>query len=294
MKIDQTKVTTVEESKHLIASGKDIYSAPYYWMRSVFPSVPWYLLSVPMAERQLELDEYDRFFHVNMTFVKKGLIVPAWDKQEQSMKTLEQLITIAEELGWKVTSDTSDGIVEYDFQKYSPAGQDFSMNIRANQSKGQPATAENLEENLRAYADAFDPIEEADLWRGPDGKGKNGAPENYEDIIADMQVMKDEMLSLHDAWQDAGKETPKDETDQVVEIICRIIEHKVISSPSKALPKQNVGEDVYATLVETPTGKAVLLHWPMTGDYTRAILIPESEFEDKDRVREAVEAFYEN
>lgn len=49
--------------------------------------------------------------------------------------------------------------------------------------------------------------------------------------------------------------------------------------------------DVEATLLKQGSGNAVLLHWPLYGDYTRAMLIPETEFDDHDRVIEAIEAF---
>lgn len=75
------RVTSVDESLALIADGKDIYTAQWYWERSGFPAdKPWYLHPVPMAERQREIDEYDRFFKVNHADIARGQIVPAWSK----------------------------------------------------------------------------------------------------------------------------------------------------------------------------------------------------------------------
>ena len=75
------RVTSVEESLALIAAGKEIYTAQWYWEKSGFPADnPWYLHPVPMADRQLEMDEYDRFFKVYHTDIVRGWIVPAWSK----------------------------------------------------------------------------------------------------------------------------------------------------------------------------------------------------------------------
>lgn len=74
-------VTNVDESLALIAGGKDIYTAQWYWERPSFPpDKPWYLHPVPMADKQLQLVEYDRFFKVNHADIAWGQIVPAWLK----------------------------------------------------------------------------------------------------------------------------------------------------------------------------------------------------------------------
>lgn len=83
MKPDKNDVTSVDESRRLIAQGKDIFTAPYYWERTRFPGDQgWALHPVPMDDRQTELDIYDRFFQINKRDVSIGLIVPAWDKNQ--------------------------------------------------------------------------------------------------------------------------------------------------------------------------------------------------------------------
>jgi len=75
------RVTSVDESRAMIAAGRDIYTAQWYWEQSGLPSdKPWNPHPVPMASKQLEMDEYDRFFKVNHADVKRGWIVPAWSK----------------------------------------------------------------------------------------------------------------------------------------------------------------------------------------------------------------------
>ena len=63
--------------------------------------------------------------------------------------------------------------------------------------------------------------------------------------------------------------------------------------PAEELGLDGVCEDVRATRLSAKEGDAVLLHWPLEGDYTRAMVIPATEFTDKDRVIEAIEAFCE-
>lgn len=75
------RVTSVDESLALIAAGRDIYTAQWYWEQSGYPAdKPWNLHPVPMAEKQLEMDEYDRFFKIYHADVVRGRIVPAWSK----------------------------------------------------------------------------------------------------------------------------------------------------------------------------------------------------------------------
>ena len=75
------QVTGVEESLMLIADEKDIYTAQWYWERSGLPTGElWYLHPVPLADKQLEMDEYDRFFKVNHADVTREQIIPAWSK----------------------------------------------------------------------------------------------------------------------------------------------------------------------------------------------------------------------
>ena len=49
------------------------------------------------------------------------------------------------------------------------------------------------------------------------------------------------------------------------------------------------GFELYATKVEHPTGKGILVHNPCNGQYTRALLIPEEEFIYGENLREALE-----
>ena len=55
------------------------------------------------------------------------------------MTAIEQIIAIAEQLGWQVKTDTDKpNLVVFDFQQYTPHGQDFSFSV---EMKGNDTTA---------------------------------------------------------------------------------------------------------------------------------------------------------
>ena len=77
---------------------------------------------------------------------------------------IQQKITeIAEILGWSVDfSEPQNGKTDVNFAKY----------------------------NIHEYYENFDVDEEAYIWIGSDGHGKNGAPYHIADIVKDMRKPK--------------------------------------------------------------------------------------------------------
>lgn len=72
-------VTTVTQSRRLVGAGLSPYTADCYFEKSNTPEAGEYHLHlVPMAQRQTDLEERDRFFKVNQRYLKSGIIVPAW------------------------------------------------------------------------------------------------------------------------------------------------------------------------------------------------------------------------
>ena len=99
------------------------------------------------------------------------------------MTAIEQIIAIAEQLGWQVKTDTDKpNLVVFDFQQYTPHGQDFSFSV---EMKGNDT--DSLLQEVETYYEDFDPDYEAYLWIGTDGHGKNGAPYRIKDIVSDME-----------------------------------------------------------------------------------------------------------
>ncbi|MDL2287054.1 hypothetical protein LJB90_00600 [Eubacteriales bacterium OttesenSCG-928-G02] len=71
----------------------------------------------------------------------------------------------AELLGWSVSHNSG----EFEFQTYSPAGQDFNINVTA-------YSLYELSDRVSERYDDFDCSEEAYLWLDESGHGRNGAP----------------------------------------------------------------------------------------------------------------------
>lgn len=116
------------------------------------------------------------------------------------MKTIDNIISIAESLDWKVEKEASNnGKHELCFQKYSPAGQDFSFNVSG-------TDGDDIVNETMSYIDTYDPYEEAQLWIR-DGHGQNGAPDDPEDVVADMEECKTMMQKLVEAWNGVEKKT---------------------------------------------------------------------------------------
>lgn len=84
------------------------------------------------------------------------------------------------------------------------------------------------------------------------------------------------------------------------ELCCEMIgSDRDFTGPVRLCEKDNFGvsgEDLFLTKVKNPTGTAILLSWAFEGDFTRALVIPSSEFyREQDgtlgRVVEALESF---
>ena len=80
--------------------------------------------------------------------------------------TKNKIEKIAEELGWTVTWDNNDGTKFVMFSQYSPAGQDFNVELEY-KNLGE------IEDKLREYYDYYDPSYDAYLWLDNAGHGKN-------------------------------------------------------------------------------------------------------------------------
>lgn len=78
-----------------------------------------------------------------------------------------------------------------EFQKYSPAGQDFSFDIWTDDD------GSSLDYDIFEYYDSFDVSSEAYLWLDSDGHGKNGAPYDMKDVYEDMEACVEMVKELY-------------------------------------------------------------------------------------------------
>ena len=56
-------------------------------------------------------------------------------------------------------------------------------------------------DNIHEYYENFDVDEEAYIWIGSDGHGKNGAPYHIADIVKDMEEAEVMMADLYEAFR---------------------------------------------------------------------------------------------
>lgn len=111
---------------------------------------------------------------------------------------IQQKITeIAEILGWSVDfSESQNGKTDVNFAKYTFYGQDFNFSVEL-----EDDDMEAFIDNIHEYYENFDVDEEAYIWIGSDGHGKNGAPYHIADIVKDMEEAEVMMADLYEAFR---------------------------------------------------------------------------------------------
>lgn len=111
---------------------------------------------------------------------------------------IQQKITeIAEKLGWSVDfSEPQNGKTDVNFAKYTSYGQDFNFSVEL-----EDDDMEAFIDNIHEYYENFDVDEEAYIWIGSDGHGKNGAPYHIADIVKDMEEAEVMMADLYEAFK---------------------------------------------------------------------------------------------
>ena len=111
---------------------------------------------------------------------------------------IQQKITeIAEILGWSVDfSESQNGKTDVNFAKYTSYGQDFNFSVEL-----EDDDMEAFIDNIHEYYENFDVDEEAYIWIGSDGHGKNGAPYHIADIVKDMEEAEVMMADPYEAFR---------------------------------------------------------------------------------------------
>jgi len=107
-------------------------------------------------------------------------------------------VEIAEEYGWSLMIED----LCFSFNKFSPAGQDFHVEVYA-------ATLNELAAELYKWYLGFDASEETYYWLDTTGHGKNGAPHDMKDAYEDMEWCGNEVEILATAFQEIAWEEAK-------------------------------------------------------------------------------------
>ena len=129
------------------------------------------------AKNEEEYNEYLK--EIENNFRREAIRIKSDDVQE--------LLDRIKELDWEVTNEENN---HYSLSQFSPAGQDFNIEI----------TGENVDELIQSIYktyENYDVNEEAYLWLDDSGHGINGAPYEMEDVLEDMKWCKNAMLELY-------------------------------------------------------------------------------------------------
>ncbi len=116
-------------------------------------------------------------------------------------KELECLLDNANELDWSYViyqepKKTYDGCYcnernYVELEKYSPAGEDFSMIIDFDDNP-----IDSFMENLKEYANDFDIDEHVEMWIPERGKG--GCPRSISELLEDAEAIIDMIVELYE------------------------------------------------------------------------------------------------
>ena len=125
-------------------------------------------------------------------------------------KKFGKIYEIAEREGWQASyeySDKKETMVNFSFEKYSPAGQDFYFEVSVPNKEDEDTFYKNVAEAIGKYWEGFDVCYETYIWLDETGHGRNGAPYDMKELYEDMQACAD---MIHNLWLALeGKEKPK-------------------------------------------------------------------------------------
>lgn len=112
---------------------------------------------------------------------------------------IDRIIESAESQGFSVDTEITDDEVRFTFSQYTDFGQDFFF-----EATMKDYDIYTLIGEVEDYYEGYDPDEEAMLWVGPDGHGKNGAPYRLTDVVKDMEQCEQMIKNLSDALSEAN------------------------------------------------------------------------------------------
>lgn len=112
------------------------------------------------------------------------------------MKDLKtRLIEKAEELDWRVNIDDQNN---WEFEKYSPAGEDFIFSVDAEDPK-------NVWREVSRYANDFDTEEHIEMWVEAKRNGREGIP-SIRRLVEDADDIDEMLEELADALREVTEE----------------------------------------------------------------------------------------
>lgn len=107
-------------------------------------------------------------------------------------KDIEKLIEHIKRCNWWVhEEEVNEDYTILLIGKYSPAGQDFSISVEAEEN----SVGSFLDNLYETYSD-FDVSYKTYIWLDSFGHGKDGAPYDMKDLYEDMEWCQEEILNL--------------------------------------------------------------------------------------------------
>ena len=126
-------------------------------------------------------------------------------------KKFEKIYEIAQSEGWQVDysyTDEKETMVSFSFQKYSPAGKDFSFEVSVPNEDDEYTLYYNVADAICTYFENFDVSYETYIWLDEEGHGKNGAPYDMSDVYKDTESCE---KMINDLWRSFyHKDLPKE------------------------------------------------------------------------------------
>lgn len=118
--------------------------------------------------------------------------------------TRKQIEAAAERAGWNCTIKKEKNGYYVSFNTDTHFDQDvcYEYNVR---------TLDQIKDEVYDTWQGYDPEEEAMLWVGPDGHGRNGAPDSLRDIIDDMDQVESQLEDLYTVLNGGKLESERDD-----------------------------------------------------------------------------------
>ena len=126
-------------------------------------------------------------------------------------KKFEKIYEIANSEGWTVDysyTDEKETDVIFSFEKYSPAGRNFVLEICVPNEEDEYTLYYNVADAIYTYFENFDVSYETYIWLDENGHGKNGAPYDMSDVYKDTESCEKMIGDLWRSFYD--KDLPKE------------------------------------------------------------------------------------
>lgn len=163
---------------------------------------------------------------------------------------VDRVTKIAEDDDWNVYNcDKTFDSVSLEFGKCSSRDQDFTFSVDC-----KTGAVKEFIDAVEEYYNGYDPSEEASIWLGPDGHGKNGAPHDLEDLLEDMKECKENVRTLLNCYKEKLQGIEKPATHpQYTERLCELrneIVERIHTTLKDILKKTNTYSLLWHTITK--------------------------------------------